>query len=155
MSDRSYMSTPIYIVEFPDIDPPKSHKVKGFDDFMPVQMFSKAGRRRKSGGAYTDANSCLYECAPIQIVADEVICTLLNSITGSGIIHKEMKLVELGRDKKGATERYEATLEGLEIESQGNAVVTVTYQWYKSKLFRQGDSTMMEEYDFKENEPRD
>jgi hypothetical protein len=156
MADQTYMSAPEFIVEFPEVDPPNTHKVEDFSEFVPVRGFNRAGRVPKGGGSYTDGNSKLMKCVPIQIHADEVICTLLNPIMGIGIIDKKMKLVELGRDNEdGQTERYEATLEGLEFEPMGDAAVLVTYQWYESKLFRKGESTLRQEFDFITNKAKD
>ena len=156
VGDQTYMSAPEFIVEFPDLDPPDSHEVDKFPKAVPVRNFNRTGRVPKGVGTHTDANSKLMQCVPVVVEADDVICTLLNPITGIGLINKKMKLIQLGRDDDdGQVPRFEAEMEGLEIEPAGYGNVVVTYKWYEHKIYRKGDSTLREEYDFIKNIAKD
>src|SRR6188768_3563640 len=98
-TDALYISAPEYIVKFPEITVPDSHKVEDFSGFVPVQTFTEAGRvDRGILGALSDGNQPLQDCVPITIWTDEVIRGLLIKLVGKGYLKKKLELVRLARD---------------------------------------------------------
>lgn len=152
-----YRTAPEYIVEFPEITVPSSHKVEDFSGFVPVISFNEADRRDKGGvGSYSDGNDPQQECEPIQIVLDPVIRGLLIRLVGKGYIDDDMTLVQLGRDSdEGHTKRYEAKLKGLRFKSMGPVGVEVTYDWYESSRYLKDEPMQKQGFDFIKQEAED
>jgi hypothetical protein len=150
MADTLYLTAPEYIVKFPEIDVPGTHKVEDFSGYVPVMSFSEADRQNKGGvGSYTDGNQAQQECVPVMIQTDPIIRGLLIKLIGKGFLDKEIKMIQLGRDDdSGQTERYEAELEGIWLESLGPSGLMVRYQKYESSRYRKDDSTIKAKFDF-------